>query len=156
MQFLVIAPLVMSLAGLTLFGAKGRRLRKNGGRSVLVRVGSQYEPATILATAGEPILLHFRRETFAASGSRVVFPALGRSIELPLFDEVVLELLLEQPGRYEFTCEQGLLRGVLEVEERRRPRALQSLPHEHRLRSRPATPSPYLQIDSEPGGGRAA
>jgi plastocyanin domain-containing protein len=90
-----------------------------------VRVRNQYEPAAILATAGEPILLRFRRETFAASGGRVIFPTLGRSIELPLFDEVALELLLE-PGRYEFTCEQGLLRGVLEVDERRRDRALQS------------------------------
>ena len=81
-----------------------------------MRVRTQYEPATILATAGEPILLRFRRETFAAASGRVIFPALGRSIELPLFGEVALELLLEQPGRYEFTCERGLLRGVLEVE----------------------------------------
>ncbi len=80
-----------------------------------MRGGSRYEPATILATAGEPILLRFRRETFAASGGRVIFPALGKSIELPLFGEVALELLLE-PGCYEFTCEQGLLRGVLEVD----------------------------------------
>lgn len=156
MQFLVIAPLAVTVAGLTLFSTAGRRRRKNTGRSVLVRVGSQYEPATIFATAGEPILLRFRRETFAASGGRVVFPALGRSIELALFDEVALELLLEQPGRYEFTCERGLLRGVLEVDERRRPRALQSPPHEHRLRPRLATSSPQLQIDAEPGGGKAA
>jgi plastocyanin domain-containing protein len=101
-----------------------QRRRGSTRRGVLVRVGSQYEPATILATADEPILLRFRREVFAASGGRVIFPALGKSIELPLSGEVTLELLLE-PGRYEFTCEQGLLQGVLEVGERRRPRALQ-------------------------------
>jgi plastocyanin domain-containing protein len=102
----------------------GRRRRRSASQSVLVRVRSQYEPATILATAGEPILLRFRRETSAASAGRVIFPALGRSIELPLYGEAALVLLLE-PGRYEFTCEQGLLRGVLEVDERRRPRVLQ-------------------------------
>jgi hypothetical protein len=102
----------------------GRRRRRSTRRGVLVRVGSQYEPATVLATTGEPILLRFRRETFAASGGRVIFPALGKSIELPLFGEVALELLLER-GSYEFTCEQGLLRGVLEVDEPRRPRVLQ-------------------------------
>ena len=102
--------------------AFGRRRRRSTRRGVLVRVRSQYEPATILATAGEPILLRFRRETFAASGGRVIFPALGKSIELPLFGEASLKLLLE-PGRYEFTCEQGLLRGVLEVDARRQTRA---------------------------------
>jgi len=135
--------------------AFGRRRLRSVRRGVLVRVRTQYEPATILATAGEPILLRFRRETSAASARRVIFPALGRSIELPLYGEASLELSLE-PGRYEFTCEQGLLRGVLEVDERRRPRALQSPPHEHRLRPRLATSSPQLQIDSEPGGGKAA
>jgi len=119
--------------------AFGRR-RKRTCPDVLVRVRSQYEPATILVTAGEPILLRFRRETSAASARLVIFPALGRSIELPLYGEASLELLLE-PGRYEFTCEQGLLRGVLEVEERCRPRALQAVaPTTTRLRigSRPA------------------
>lgn len=100
----------------------GWRRRRNTCPGVLVQVRSQYEPATILATAGEPILLRFRREIFAGSGGRVIFPALGKSIELPLFGEVTLELSLE-PGRYEFTCEQGLLRGVLEVNARHRPRA---------------------------------
>ena len=88
-----------------------------------MRTGSPYEPATIHAAAGEPITLRFRREPFAVWGRRVIFPTLGKSIELPLFGEVTLELLLE-PGRYEFTCEQGLLRGVLVIEERRRPHAL--------------------------------
>lgn len=101
-----------------------RRRRKRA--VTLVRVSSRFEPETIFATAGERIMLRFRRESSAASGaplgaccSRVIFPALGRSIELPLYDEVVLELLLERPGRYEFTCEHGIHRGVLEVEERR-------------------------------------
>jgi plastocyanin domain-containing protein len=121
-----------------------------------VRVHSRYEPATILATAGEPILLRFRRETFAAWGGRVIFPTLGKSLELPLFDEVTLELLLE-PGSYEFTCEQGLLRGVLEVDERRRPRALQSAQNGHRPRARLAASSSHVPIDSNPvGGGEAA
>lgn len=117
-----------------------------------MRVGSQYEPSTVLATTGEPILLRFRRETFAASGGRVIFPALGKSIELPLFEEVTLELLLE-PGHYEFTCERGLLRGVLEVGERRRPRALQSAPNGHPPPARPAVLSPDVSIDSNPVGG---
>jgi len=132
----------------------GRRRRTR--RGVLVRVRSRYEPATILATAGQPILLRFRRETFAASGGRVIFPALGKSIELPLFGEVALELVLE-PGRYEFTCEQGLLRGVLEVDERRRSQAFQLAQNGHLPSARLAPPAPHVPIDSNPvGGGKAA
>ncbi|MHB8059544.1 MAG: hypothetical protein ACYDHO_01765 [Gaiellaceae bacterium] len=112
-----------------------------------MRVGSQYQPATVLATTGEPILLRFRRETFAASAGRVIFPALGKSIELPLFGEVTLELVLE-PGRYEFTCEQGLLRGVLEVDEQHRSRALQSVRSGHLPSARPTAPAVHLPIDS--------
>ena len=103
--------------------AFGRHRHRKARPGVLVRVRSPYEPATIHAAAGEPITLRFRREPFAVWGRRVIFPTLGKSIELPLFGEVTLELLLE-PGRYEFTCEQGLLRGVLVVDERHRPRAL--------------------------------
>jgi plastocyanin domain-containing protein len=156
MQLFVVSALATTMVGLTLLSTRGRRRHRSTRRGVLVRVHSRYEPATILATAGEPILLRFRRETFAASGGRVIFPALGKSIELPLFDEVTLELLLD-PGRYEFTCEQGLLRGVLEVEERRRPRALQLVPLGHRSRARLAASSSHVPIDSTPvDGGKAA
>jgi len=127
--------------------AFGRRRRRSARRGILVRVRSQYEPATILATAGEPILLRFRRETFAASARRVIFPALGRSIELPLYGEASLELLLE-PGRYEFTCEQGLLRGAIEVDEPRRSQVPHSVPH-GRPRARLATPA-AAPFDSRP------
>jgi plastocyanin domain-containing protein len=110
-------------------------------------VRSDYEPAIIHAAAGAPITLRFRRESIAAWGERVIFPALGKSIQLPLFGEVTLELMLE-PGRYEFTCEQGFLRGVLEVGEPRRSRAPQSAAHERpRTRSTTSTAAP---LDSRP------
>jgi plastocyanin domain-containing protein len=83
-------------------------------RNVLVRVCSRDEPTTITAKVDEHLLLRFRREAPAASFERVVFPALGRSIELPRLGEVTLELSLKE-GHYEFTCEQGVLRGVLVV-----------------------------------------
>ena len=83
--------------------------------SVQVRVQGGFEPDTIVARAGEPLRLVFRREETASCSERVVFPAFGRSAMLPPFQDVALELLPEQEGEYEFTCQLGLLRGRLIV-----------------------------------------
>ncbi|MEP7224527.1 MAG: hypothetical protein ABI783_06190, partial [Actinomycetota bacterium] len=45
----------------------------------------------------------------------VVFPAFGKSAMLPPFEDVALELMPEQAGEYEFTCQLGMLRGRLVV-----------------------------------------
>lgn len=110
---------------MSILSEHGRRRRARKAE-IVVRVGSRFDPETIFVTAGERTWLRFRREINATSGarlaagcSRVIFPSLGRSIELPLLQEVALELVLNEPGRHEFTCERGLLRGVLEVGEQR-------------------------------------
>ncbi len=103
--------------------------RRRAPRSALarVRVRGAYEPDTVFARAGEPLRIVFRREETAPCSERVVFPAFGRSAMLPPFQDVTLELLPEDPGEYEFTCQLGMLRGRLIVtpngpsEERRRP-----------------------------------
>lgn len=80
-----------------------------------MRVKGGYEPSTIFARAGRPLRVVFRREETAAGSERIVFPAFGRSVSLPPFEDVALELLPERAGEYEFTCELGLLRGKLVV-----------------------------------------
>jgi len=77
--------------------------------SILVRGG--FDPDTIFAVAGRPLRLTFRREGSLSCSQRVVFPAFGRSAMLPLNESVTLELLPEQAGEYEFSCEAGLLHG---------------------------------------------
>ena len=47
---------------------------------------------------------------------RVVFPAFGKSAMLPPYQDVVVALLLHEPGKYEFTCQTGVLHGTLVVE----------------------------------------
>jgi plastocyanin domain-containing protein len=94
---------------------------------VRIRVKGGFEPDTVFARANEPLRLVFRREETASCSERVVFPELGRSAMLPPFQDVSLELCPEHPGEYEFTCQLGVLRGLLIVvadhasdEERRR------------------------------------
>ena len=82
---------------------------------VRIRVRSSYEPDTISARAGRPLRLTFHREDTSACTERVIFPAFGKSAMLPPFEDVTVELLPEQPGEYEFTCQMGMLRGRLLV-----------------------------------------
>lgn len=67
----------------------------------------------LVALAGRPLSITFRREETAACSERVVFPSLGRSAHLPPFQDVTLDLLPLEPGEHEFTCQLGVLRGRL-------------------------------------------
>lgn len=82
---------------------------------VCVRAG--YEPDTVVARAGQPLRLIFRREDRLACTEQVVFPFFGRSATLPAGEDVTVELLPEEPGEYGFTCGWGMLRGRLIVTE---------------------------------------
>jgi len=82
-----------------------------------VRVRGGYWPSVVFARAGRPLRLIFRREETAPCSERVVFPAFGKSAMLPPYEDVTVELLPKEPGEYEFTCQMGMLRGRLIVEE---------------------------------------
>ena len=96
--------------------------RRGGARSrssvpaTRVRVRGGYEPDTIYGRAGEPLRIVFRRDETAPCSERVVFPAFGKNAMLPPYQDVVVELLLHEPGEYEFTCQMGVLHGTLVVE----------------------------------------
>ena len=91
---------------------RGRPRPRN---AVRVRVRGGFEPDTIVARASEPLRLVFRREETASCSERVVFPELGHSATLPPFQDVSLELGPQFPGEYAFTCQLGVLRGLLVV-----------------------------------------
>jgi len=102
------------IAALTTLTRSGRR---RAARAVRIRVRGGYEPAVVHARAGEPLRLVFRREETAACSERVVFPAFGKSAMLPPYQDVVVELAPTTPGEFEFTCQMGVLRGTIVVED---------------------------------------
>ncbi len=89
---------------------------------MLVRVRGGYEPDTIRVRVGEPVRIVFRREETAPCSEHVVFPDFGKSAMLPPFQDVSLELQPDREGEYEFTCQLGILRGLLIVETGESPR----------------------------------
>lgn len=80
-----------------------------------VRVNGAFEPARIDARPGERLRLVFRREETSACSERVTFPALGKSVMLPPFEDIDVDLGPLPEGEHEFTCGLGTLRGRVVV-----------------------------------------
>lgn len=80
-----------------------------------VRVRGAFVPDLIEARAGERLRLVFTREETSACSEQVVIPGLGKSVMLPPFEDVAVELGPLPPGEYEFTCGLGVLRGRILV-----------------------------------------
>ena len=74
-----------------------------------------YQPAYIQAQLHKPITLRFIREDTSACAEVVMFSSLNISKALPLHQPVDIQLTLEKPGEYEFTCQMGMYRGKIFV-----------------------------------------
>lgn len=74
-----------------------------------------YTPARIEIEAGKPVTLNFLREDPSPCAEKVLFSALNISEDLPINKRKAIELNIEQPGEYEFTCQMQMYRGSLIV-----------------------------------------
>ena len=91
-------------------------LTSSGYQETTVLVKGGYTPDVIIVERGTPVRLNFRREETAECSERVVFADFGKSSALPEGEIVPIELLPEDAGEYEFTCQMGMLRGKLIVQ----------------------------------------
>lgn len=80
-----------------------------------VRVCGGFHPDAVYALAGRPLRIVFRRDETAACSGIVVFPSFGKSVTLPPYQDVPVELVPESPGVFPFACQEGLLAGRLIV-----------------------------------------
>ena len=112
---------LLAIAGVAWFfwGPRGEgvtaALNSGGVQEAMILVKGGYTPDTIVVSAGTPVTLKFRREETAACSERVLFPAFGRSADLPEGEVVPIELTPEDPGEYGFECGMGMLHGRLIV-----------------------------------------
>ncbi len=97
-------------------GRTGRGRAPDGQwRLARVDVRGDFAPDIVVGRVGEPLRIVFRRQSGASSAEQVVFPELGRSATLPIAEDVPFEIVPAEPGEYEFTCQDGILRGRLLV-----------------------------------------
>lgn len=86
----------------------------NDVQSAAVIVDTSFVPARVHFKAGSPAGLIFLRETGNDCNAAVVFPALNRTVELPIGERVEVEFSGSELLRLDFTCQQNKIRGVVE------------------------------------------
>ena len=120
-QIAVTAIGLVAIAGVAWFFWGSRRegveaaVTSSGVQETMILVKGGYTPDVIVVDAGTPVRLNFRREETAACSERVLFPAFGRSADLPEGEIVPIDFTPEQPGEYGFECGMGMLHGKLVV-----------------------------------------
>ena len=87
-----------------------------GVQEIDVTVKGGYQPATIVAKAGQLVRLNFTRRESTPCGEEVVLPHFGKRAHLPQDKTILIEVKPEKPGEYEFTCGMNMYRGKLIVE----------------------------------------
>lgn len=97
------------------------RVEADGGQVVDVTIDAGYHPDTIVARAGLPLRLVFRRDDADACSERVVFSAAGLDRRLAPFGATTVDLPARPPGQVRFTCGMGRYRGRIELVDDRAP-----------------------------------
>jgi plastocyanin domain-containing protein len=86
-----------------------------GVQEVDITVKGGYSPDVIEVERGKPVRLNFYRDEENSCSEELLLPDFSIRRELPAFKTTLIELLPQQPGRFEFTCGMGMLRGSLIV-----------------------------------------
>ena len=103
------------------------RLDPDGHQVVDVVVDRGYRPDAIVARAGLPLRLVFRREDYAECSERVVFSSPHIDRRLAVTGATTIELPAQPPGEVRFTCGMGRYRGRIELIAERAPSILSRL-----------------------------
>ncbi len=103
------------------------RLDASGRQVVDVIVDRGYHPGVIVARAGIPLRLVFRRDDRDVCSERVVFSSPRIDRHLALTGVTTVELPAQPPGDVRFTCGMGRYRGRIELVAERSPSLLSRL-----------------------------
>jgi len=82
---------------------------------VTIRVEGGYTPNLIEVPLGSRVRLTFDRQEDNPCSEEVVLPDFGIRRDLPAFAKTVVEFTADAPGRHEFACGMGMLRGSILV-----------------------------------------
>ncbi|MEG3618701.1 cupredoxin domain-containing protein [Magnetovibrio sp. PR-2] len=86
-------------------------------QEVQITVKGGYTPDTIIVQKNRPVRLNFLRQESATCSDTVIIPEFGKSAQLPQGETIAVEFIPDKSGEFEFTCQMGMLRGRLIIEE---------------------------------------
>jgi Cupredoxin-like domain len=93
------------------------RLDPSGHQVIEITVRAGYRPREIVARAGLPLRIVFRREDEDVCTERVVFSAPRLERHLARTGRTIVDLPAQPPGDIRFTCGMGRYRGHVELVE---------------------------------------
>ena len=76
-----------------------------------------YQPAILRVKLNQPIQLRFLRKDETPCSEYVIFDAFNVNAKLPHNQFYTISITPTQVGEYEFTCQMGMYRGTLIVED---------------------------------------
>ena len=86
-----------------------------GTAAITIRVEGGYSPSAIEVPQGSRVRLTFDRREDNPCSEEVVIPDFSIRRDLPAFAQTVVEFTADAPGRHEFACGMGMLRGSIMV-----------------------------------------
>jgi hypothetical protein len=125
-------------------------LDRDGHQVVDVVIDRGYHPDAILALAGLPLRLVFRRDDNDACSERVVFSSPRLDRRLAATGSTTIELPAQPPGEVRFTCGMGRYRGRIELVGERAPSILARLRRQVSHRETPLGTALVLWVCSLP------
>jgi plastocyanin domain-containing protein len=94
---------------------KAKPTAQNDIVEVIVENGV-YSPSIIEASKGQPLTLRFLRRDPSPCAEKVFFSALNVNADLPINEPKDIQLTVNTPDSYEFTCQMGMYRGKLLIQ----------------------------------------
>ncbi|MCY7400715.1 MAG: heavy metal translocating P-type ATPase [Nocardioides sp.] len=120
------AQILVTLFGVALAGGLGwfffrprpvtDAVEANGAQEVRVVVKGGYTPDTVRVRAGVPLRIVFDRQEDGDCSSKVVFADLAQSAWLAPHAETSVDLVLDRPGTFDFSCGMNMLHGTIVAE----------------------------------------
>lgn len=91
-------------------------IASEGIQSVNITVDGGYKPDQIVVQAGQPVKLNFLRKDPSTCLEQIILPDFNKALDLPLNQQVTIEVLPEKAGSYIFHCGMNMFRGTLIAE----------------------------------------
>jgi plastocyanin domain-containing protein len=87
-----------------------------GNRIIAIEAGNMgFTPAAVKAKKGEKLILRFTRTTDSECLKAIAVPSLGVKQDLPKGQPVDVAVTADKPGKLEYECWMGMIKGSVDV-----------------------------------------